>query len=320
MAIVLGIDEAGFGPLLGPLVVTQTAWRVPDDRIRACLWRILRCSCTKNPRRSNSRLLVADSKTAHRPHLGLALLERSVLVTMGVAGFRPARFSELLDLLCPGVSASVRDHCWYVGPDECLPTDPATGDLVTRINALRTDCRREEVSYLGASCETILEGPYNELVQKSRNKALVLVDAVMRLIWQALEKWSDEQVVVYVDRLGGRRYYREALTTALGCTDLHVLEESEQVSSYRFLYQARQCEVRFRCEAESFHFPVALASMYSKYLRELFMRRFNAFFASHDGAIRPTCGYYTDAKRWLRDAGPLLSRLGLDRSLLVRQR
>ncbi|MCH8916798.1 MAG: hypothetical protein IIC52_01970 [Proteobacteria bacterium] len=41
MAIVAGIDEAGFGPTLGPLVVSGVAFRVPDDQVDRCLYGLL---------------------------------------------------------------------------------------------------------------------------------------------------------------------------------------------------------------------------------------------------------------------------------------
>ena len=33
MAILIGIDEAGYGPNYGPLVVAATAWHVPEGKV-----------------------------------------------------------------------------------------------------------------------------------------------------------------------------------------------------------------------------------------------------------------------------------------------
>ncbi|MHC5117167.1 MAG: ribonuclease HII, partial [Planctomycetota bacterium] len=35
MALLVGIDEAGYGPLLGPLVVSAVALKVPEGLLRA---------------------------------------------------------------------------------------------------------------------------------------------------------------------------------------------------------------------------------------------------------------------------------------------
>ena len=64
--------------------------------------------------------------------------------------------------------------------------------------------------------------------------------------------------------------------------------------------------------------PIALASIFSKYLRELLMARFNAYWAGHVDDLRPTAGYYQDGQRFLRDIEPAIGRLGVDRSQLVR--
>jgi len=60
--------------------------------------------------------------------------------------------------------------------------------------------------------------------------------------------------------------------------------------------------------------------VYSKYVRELFMRLFNDYWCAQQAALRPTAGYYGDAQRWLDDADPVLRRLQVDRRLLVRER
>jgi hypothetical protein len=44
--------------------------------------------------------------------------------------------------------------------------------------------------------------------------------------------------------------------------------------------------------------PAALASMTSKYLRELAMRAFNDFWCGHVPDLAPTAGYPLDARRF----------------------
>ena len=99
-------------------------------------------------------------------------------------------------------------------------------------------------------------------------------------------------------------------------------------------------EIEFVTDGDSRHFPVALASIYSKYLRELYMHVFNTYWCGKmaegqpagprcEGqrsslpslaGLRPTAGYYTDGRRWLREAASLLDRLSIDRGLLIRRR
>ena len=42
MPWIVGIDEAGYGPNLGPFVMTSVALRVPDEHTDADLWHLLR--------------------------------------------------------------------------------------------------------------------------------------------------------------------------------------------------------------------------------------------------------------------------------------
>src|SRR3954452_17751177 len=69
MGILIGMDEAGYGPHLGPLVIAATAWQVPDelsDGEVAFPGVSLSTPATMNPRRrkTNKRHASTDGGTA----------------------------------------------------------------------------------------------------------------------------------------------------------------------------------------------------------------------------------------------------------------
>lgn len=319
MAIVVGIDEAGYGPTLGPLIVSGAGFRVPDRDVDQSLWVTLRECCTEKPGRGH-RLLIADSKVVYRARGKLAPLERSVLAMLAVAGKEPGTWRALVETLAEGIAAQLDEYPWYRGADFALPLTPGVGDIPTRANAVRRDCASHGVTCLTPICEPVLVGRYNELVRATRNKAVVLLMAVQRIIARYLAASPDELVRIYVDRLGGRLHYREALTTAFPGYELQIVEESERHSAYRLTRPGIRCELAFAMGGDSRYLPTALASMYSKYLRELFMHRFNAFWGEKVPGLRSTAGYYTDACRWLKEAEAALNQLGVARDLLVRRR
>jgi len=320
MAILAGIDEAGYGPLLGPLVVTGVAFRVPDDALDSCLWRTLRASCTRIVRKNARKLAIADSKKLYTSRQSMAPLERAALVMLAVAQHKPATFDALLRAVAPDALDAIAQYPWYREADLPLPLCEDVGDVATRANAVRHNAGGKQVEFLGVFAEPLPEAHYNRLVANTRNKAVVSLGLGLRIIDRIMKAAPGESVRVCVDRQGGRTHYRESLTTAMPGYDMHVLEETPTRSAYRLVRTTRTCAVEFAAEGERHHFPIALASIYSKYLRELYMHQFNRFWCGHDDKLRPTAGYYSDARRWLRDAAPTIRKLKIERSLLVRLR
>lgn len=320
MAILVGIDEAGFGPLLGPLVVSATVFRVADAESPQDLWSRLCGSVARGADRGDRRLMIADSKKLFAGRKSLAPLERGVLVMLAAQGLRPATWLELLDCVSPGCAVQLRSYPWYDGTNFPLPLDAQTGDIGTRSNPVRRDAHAQGVEFVEASCEILLEGAYNRLVEATRNKSRVLLDGVLRLIDRALRAANDPRVSITVDRLGGREHYRQPLMTAFPDYAMQVLEETPERSAYRLTGRGRLVSIEFATGGEDRFLPTALASMFSKYLRELFMHAFNAYWRTHAPQLTPTAGYYTDGQRFLRDIAPVLSRLNIDPRRLVRVR
>ena len=78
--------------------------------------------------------------------------------------------------------------------------------------------------------------------------------------------------------------------------------------------------VPFTVGCEQRQLPVALASMASKYIRELLMARFNAYWTAAVPGLAPTAGYFRDGRRFWAQVEPELARLGLDAELVLRCR
>lgn len=320
MAILAGIDEAGYGPTLGPLVVTGVSFHVPDDQLSACLWTTLRASCAATTARSGPRLVIADSKKLYSSRGGLAPLERAALVMLAVAGHRPKSRRCLLEVVSPGTQQELDQYPWYAQGDVALPVCRDLGDIPTKANAVRTDCAAHDVQLSGVLSEVLPAGRFNRLARSTRNKAVVLLGLVMRVADRILRAAPRERVRLCIDRLGGKQHYREALATALPEYELQILEESSTRSRYRLVRAQVVRDIEFITSGEKHSFAIALASVFSKYIRELHMHMFNRYWTTHQRALKPTAGYYTDARRWLEDAASTIDRLNVDRNMLVRLR
>ncbi len=328
-ATVVGIDEAGYGPLLGPLVVSAVAFDVPVSILRALpdpaagpdFWTLLRGSIARKPGRREPRLAVADSKKLHgRSAEGsdVTLLERAALTFLGVAGEPPGDLRSLLGRVCPEVACQLGQYAWYADANAALPTAVEPAGLATQRNALATDLRQAGVRFRGAWSEILPEGHFNRLVGATHNKAVVLFGLTIRLIQRIADELGPRPLGIWVDRQGGRTGYRRPLMTAFDDAQFEVIEESPERSGYRLVRRRATWVIRFVQKGEDHHLPIALASIFSKYLRELLMGCFNRYWCAQVPGLRPTAGYYQDGQRFLADIQAAVHRLGIDRQFLVR--
>ncbi|MCB9850914.1 MAG: hypothetical protein H6817_09460 [Phycisphaerales bacterium] len=317
--IVAGIDEAGYGPLLGPLVASAVAFEVPDEHAHGDLWELLAESVCRAPSRRDSRLPIADSKKLFQRSAGIASLERTALVMLHTAGRKPHTLSGLLDVVAPGVADDLRTYPWYAPFDPELPFGTDAADIATRANAVRRNAEQQSVGLRAVYAEVLPEGHFNRLVDQTNNKATVLMRLVLKLVQRVTQRF-DAGLRICIDRQGGREHYVEKLMTFFQGAKLRIVEESAARSAYELTLGQRSFTIEFLVEGETHQLPIALASVYSKYLRELLMTGLNAYFAERHKTLKPTAGYYTDAQRFLGDIETVVRNEQLDRAMLVRSR
>jgi hypothetical protein len=78
--------------------------------------------------------------------------------------------------------------------------------------------------------------------------------------------------------------------------------------------------LHFAVGADKRFLPVSLASMVSKYLRELLIHNINRYFLSFHSELRPTAGYWQDGLRFIEDVKVNIPDLNVDMERLVRSR
>jgi len=322
MALWAGIDEAGYGPPLGPLVVAGTAFRMRQEPREGILWDLLKDAVTRQARGSDGRLVVNDSKQVYSPGLGLRRLEEGVLGFLR-AGPSPA-FKRAGDLLAFLGCREVDDlPPWFsAAADLRLPLATNDSALESKASALCEALQRRGISLVSARAAAVFPAEFNRVVARTKNKSLLLFQKcglVLQDIWTHVETGHSH---VLVDKHGGRSRYRKLLLDVFPDCQCDILQEKADRSAYRVADVAgggRTLLVTFQEGGDARALPTALASMVAKYVREIHMLAFNSYWQQRLQGLKPTAGYHGDAHRFMRDIAPALRAGGVDASALVRR-
>jgi len=320
MARLIGIDEAGLGPVVGPLVATAVTLDVPDELLEADLWARL-AGAVGRRLADRSPVAIADSKALyHGPRApgGLGPLERGVLAALGCLGTQPATMGELLGAVCGADRTPVPTEPWLDGADLSLPLVAVPDDLAGRTRKLRRCLAAAGVAVAEVRTRVVQPADLNRLLERHDNKAEAAFEVFADLLEGILG--TRRPALVHADRLGGRHRYHEHLCRIAGVEWAWILEEGPRRSCYRLETRDAPVEVRFTVDGDAGQLPVALASMVSKYVRELHMELLNRFWCERVSGLQPTAGYFTDGNRFLAEIEPARRRLGVPLTSLRRVR
>lgn len=354
----LGTDEAGYGPNLGPLVVSLSVWRFTFDEKSQnisppsnppSLFDALPPESDADPlddgaiQRFNaaltdhcgrkSRFPIIDSKKLYVSGR-LAPLERSLLTAARIlfGEKEPFTFRSILkqlksdrpDFLPP----------WENEVDFTLPfaEENKDGGSFIETNDLVERIRNSGVELIGLASRRVQPEEFNRRLGFQANKSDLLADVTLTLAAEGVrrviknlspdERSESPQIILLCDKLGGRNDYSSPLGAYFPEYAVQTVCQSRALSGYRLDRLNRPSErltVRFQAKGES-NIPTALASIASKYLRELSMIPFNRFWRRALPELRPTAGYPEDAKRFLSEIKEVQARLGIEDRVLWREK
>ena len=331
MRLVLGVDEAGYGPNLGPLVVAVSAWAV-DSRLevldglepfapefQAASW---------TPR--SAFVPFGDSKKIYQSGKGLAGLNFALRFFESIFEGKPSEKRPWFELsrLAQEDLSRVESHPWY----RCI--NPAKG--LGRANQVdwnsEASCRfaREKllklgVRLIGFRLRVLDEAYFNKCVDRLGNKSDVLGNISLELAWKVLGECMDfhsfKGIEIYCDRQGGRKKYAGLLSQTYERSHREsqvpfcsVVGESPKTSLYSMRHAGIATSIRFQVHGDSL-FPPAAASMVAKWARESLMERFNGYWREVVGpGLKPTAGYAVDAARFARDIEPWITKLAIEKN------
>ena len=378
MTLIIGTDEAGYGPNLGPLVVAATAWRVKATPANAAVYLETAVAAAQRDtealwpekirqrgnRRASGRTvpLWADSKHIYRAGAGFCALEQGVLVALSLvndpdadtfahawhAGHAgpvigspvnqtntvPRQWPsleaalgqigpEVADWRTSDVASESGGHPsttqWALLPTLCLPHQADADACCARAAGMRMILDALGVSLVAVACRAIYPAEFNALLCQGLNKSDILSRTTLALAASLRTKANAEPALIWCDRHGGRKHYSALVAQHFGATLVQTLAETPARSAYRVppqgkadlnQAQAANLDIEFNVGGES-QVPVAVASMTAKYIRELAMHAFNAFWSSRSPGLNPTAGYPVDALRWRCEARDAIAEAGV---------
>jgi len=306
----VGIDEAGYGPNLGPLVMTAVVAEGPDHS-PPDPWADL-ASTVSRAGGLPGALWVDDSKRIYRGGVGLDRLEAAALATLAACGHpAPSTLGGLLELAGAGSLGEAELAPWLdEGRDPPVPIAADPARLATILRSRPLDGARWRI----VAARTVVVGPaaFNAGLGTADSKAGVHFDAFARLLrwlWEAAPE--ADLVRVRGDKHGGRHYYLGPLGAAVPEAWIDRGPEGPDLSAYTLRDARRRLELALLPRADADDALVALASILSKAVREWWMAAFNAHWVARVPGLKPTAGYPGDAARFRAAIEPLCRERGL---------
>ncbi len=266
---VLGIDENGYGPMLGPLVVTGVLLEFDGEPFEELK--------TEN---FNFPIKVQDSKKVFsRTPSSYAAGE---ILTWGI-------------LLAGGIeSTDLRSMIMKISGED-VNLHPEIEVPVWARKAINLEIpaylRKVGIRVLEIKAKILQPLDFNEMIEFVDNKALL--DYL--LFEHLLYKMEFDFDIAMMGKIGGTKFYESNFFMRTGAQVVETYEEKKEMSGYRLKLPHREFDAYFILNGDEKYLPITLASIIGKYLREIFMLSLN-YEAGFKTPIPYASGYRHDSR------------------------
>lgn len=301
----VGVDENGLGPLLGPLVttaVTLEVGRYQPERF-AQLGRDLGIDDSKTTA-GFGQMKLAEG-------LALAVFERLI-------GEVPRDMDVLFGGLLLDAPATLQSFCPKGTRAQCwsdAPRLPCLGGEVEQGRAILRGLSERRVTLVRARSAVSCAGTLNRLLRAGQSRVEVDLELMERLVIDARAAVPGP-VRAICGMVGGIRNYPAKMR--------HLSRErlvAKPAAGGTLAYDVADLgHLRFEIDADANHLPVAFASMLGKYVRELWMERQNRFYRALQPSLADVSGYHDPVtQRFVAESAALRARIGIDDECFMRK-
>jgi hypothetical protein len=304
----VGIDEAGYGPNLGPLVMTavmaeSTAAKPVDGKAGRSLdlWADLH-ETVDRAGGDPDRLWVDDSKAIFCGGKGRRRLESTCLAAIhAAANSLPRSLRSLLEHVGAGTFDDAELSGWLGPIDRENPGPPIDCGPGLQGQLERRPLVPSDGAWRIVGVRSVVVGPalFNRGLEDHGLKSNVHYEAFEKLLvwaWDGAGEFAPTDV--RGDKHGGRHYYYGPLSRTFPGLWVDRGAEGPELRVYAVRDGARRMQIRLEPRADQNDGLVALASIVSKTIRELWMDVFNDYWCNRVPGLKRTAGYHTDAKRF----------------------
>jgi ribonuclease HII len=291
--LLVGVDENGLGPRLGPLVVTSVEARAVDDAAAK-----IACSRPRGKlkeRLDDSKKLVSYADSS----LGEAWARAFIRDTSTPEELLHALLAdppETLRSFCP------QDHvgqCWDAATETFRAEEAMVDEVRADLDRLAAKGLRIERVRVALVCTKVI----NDRAARGQTRFEVDLHTMEKLVL-AIREESSEDVRAFCGKVGGYDRYSASFGPLSG--RLHaVVEEGRARSTYRFPGIG---EISFVRDADATNMLVSLASLVGKWARDLVMARIVRYHRAEDPSLPDASGYHDPVSTRFIDSSRLTRR------------